>query len=187
MKAYHLLLRDYATPSFCTFQASYYGTLEDLKEFFAVLDPELQKQIEDNNLERDEATIIDKAEYSIDDYYHEYKNIWDCIYYINAQKLKLEVFLLEFVGYYVVCYRPIITNGYVLAEKDEEERLRLYFDAKDVWGHPGVYKNISNRVLTSRLCFLYKQCESREEAFLEFNNFDINKCDVMFDDIFGDG
>lgn len=205
---YRLLLDDYSAASFTSFDKAYFGTFEELDDFFAVLkEDEVTKKHQADILSAyDEyisgnKTVSHKATYRdvsflvpakvlgvetsvLTDYSWDHFNAWQCIYKMKCDKVESTHIWVSCRRRYIRCIQAKFTNLQC------ENILNKYEPLGDmIWGYPrqivGSNGNLQNRLFVEEKVF-----KNKAEAYNNRKEF-IHSPDPNFssflDDIFGDG
>lgn len=199
---YRITLSNYATPSFCSFDKEYIGIRTMLLSFGDALGrdgcgsgryTEIAGRITDCCTEKMgdthgkgrtvspvEAIHVSVSEES--SFYFEHINVWDCSYYIRAQKATTTRLYYRDSNWYfkasgLSLYRPF----YGVAPDDLSTELGNSF-----WGYPGV--------LYKKDGWLHHRLMSKERLFTNKSEMDADiaapaESDYQrfFEDVFGDG
>lgn len=207
-KYYRLLFDDYSAASFTSFDKDYYGTLEQINEFFEEIkkDEELakrqeyiisvyekhlagQKNISYKVAYREAPFIIpakllgEKTSVHINLSW-EHLNTWRWPYIMKCDKAECRHIWLSCYGKYSRCIKANFTN---LRYENTEGEFKKLGDM--LWGLPGQISGIDGD-LFNRLFVEEKVFKNKKEAMLDFEQFektnDINFTEIL-NDIFGDG
>lgn len=204
---FRLLLDDYSSPSFTSFDKDYFGTLEDLAGFFralkadevvaqrqayvlSIFDEYLagKKTISHSVAYRDvpflvPAKVLGEDHSVLTNHSWEHRNIWDCIYNMKCDKVESTHLWFSCYGQYTRCVQSRFTNLMYSGSRDFREL------NGSAWGYP--HQIEFNEPFTySRLFVVEKTFKNKAQALNDRINF-LHDPDPIFkgvlDDIFGDG
>ena len=219
-------LMDYGTPSFISGTAIYMGYIDAIKRVLNKLNKHnrdnlnsaLQDYLDGGNgdvsvmYEKPEPFVTPvilkkKKNRYLDNFEYTFMNIWDCPYYMVADKLEQTSYYVK-VGkeYYRYISCKFTNLGYKnddliesfkndknLSEEQKEEMIKrvgavtlIHKRSIGFWGHPGIIE-CKGDVTRNNLFFCDKKFESYQELLEDYKNpSDINYQGFFFD-IFGDG
>lgn len=204
---YRLLLDDYSTPSFVSFDKSYYGTEEQLASFFHALKEDEQtakkqeyllsvydqyaagnKSVCHNVAYHDEpflvpAKILRTKQTTLVNHSWEHTNTWGHPYYMKCDKADCTHVLLSCEGKYARC---------ILVEFENlvyQSPIRGWVSPGSTWGFPHQLELNTTGAFT-RLYVEEKLFDNKADAFRDWEAFNQSPDPVfkrVLDDLFGDG
>lgn len=219
-------LMDYGTPSFVSATASYIGNIESIKRVINKLNDynkdrlnsALQDYLDGGN--GDVSVMYEKAESFvtpikvkkrvdsvIENFEYTFMNVWDCPYYMVADKLEQTIYYVKIGKKY---YRYIsckftnlayknddmindIEEDNSLTDEQKKERIAILKKIRFIhemstgfWGHPGIIECVGN-ITKNNLYFWDKRFDSYQEVLADYNNPEGINYQNFFFDIFGDG
>lgn len=207
MEFYRLLLDDYAAASFTSFSKSYYGTQDQLANFFQALKEDTEtapkqecllsvydqylagnKSICHNVAYRNvpflvPAKVLGTKKNTLLDYSWEHINTWGCSYKMRCDRAECTHLLLSCEGGYMRCILVEFENLMHLSP------IRGWVIPGSTWGFPHQLELDKTKAFT-RLYVEEKVFDNEADAFDDWNTF-IQSPDPVFnrvlEDLFGDG
>lgn len=204
---YRLLLDDYSTPSFVSFDKSYYGTEEQFASFFQALKEDEQtakrqeyllsvydqyaagnKSVCHNVAYHDvpflvPAKLLRTKQTTLVNHSWEHTNTWGHPYYMKCDKADCTHVLLSCEGKYARC---------ILVEFENlvyQSPIRGWVPPGSAWGFPHQLELNTTGAFT-RLYVEEKLFDSKTDAFKDWEAFNQSPDPVfkrVLDDLFGDG
>ena len=168
-------MRDYATPSYCTFLKEYCGTPAMLRDYLDAR-KKLRPDFDEANVHCDAASILAVKETGIAPFQWDHVNVWDCVYHIRADRCAAKLAYIKTAGRYCRCVLAEFWNP-----SYEGRPFRGMF-----WGQPAMLAYGSGH-LYNRLMYLENQFQSEAEMLADIENPDTIDFAGFFDDVFGDG
>lgn len=205
---YHLLLDDYSAASFTSFDKDYFGTLEQINEFFESIKSDKQmakhqeyilsiyeqylagnKTVTHKVAYRDvpflvPAKVIGVQKSKLTDYSWEHLNTWHWTYEMKFDIVESEHIWFSCYGKYSRCIQANFTNLQYKGIFDNYEPM----DGM-IWGYPCQITG-KNGNLRNRLYVVEKWFKAKEEAMndqIQFEQSPDPDFSRVLDDIFGDG
>lgn len=206
---YRLILDDYAKPSFCSWDKSYFGSLkhienlihaveadERINESFSQLVQAFKEYISGNTKVKhnvafrdipllEPVSIYAKASSFKEFNKLEHLNVWNCIYYMRWDKAENDHIWIGYESGYARCIKTLF-YGLEYADADAEESYR---PIKYCLGFPKQIE-LRDSLITNRLYVTEKIFENEKELLDDIRNFKCAPDPVyteIFNDIFGDG
>lgn len=206
---YCLTLDDYATPSFCSFEKYYFGSIPMIESLVNII--EADKRWVDNhsqfiqafkeycngntgvthNVAYKEMSLLEPVSVytsiKIKTGFNklEHLNTWDCNYYMRWEQAESEHIWIKHKDRYFRCIKASFTDLQYSGFDKEDTYKELIF----TMGFPGIVDISSNSVF-NRLFVSEKIFENKEEMLCDAEKFE-NAPDPIyteiFNDIFGDG
>ena len=205
---YRLMLDDYSAASFASFDKDYFGTLEDINEFFERIksDEDIAKRqkyvlsVYEQFLagKKDISHIVAYREVpflvpakvlatetsTLTNYVWEHLNTWRWPYMMKCDKVECTHIWFSCYGKYSRCIKARFINLQYGTESEEYKLL-----GGMIWGFPGIIAGIKGN-LYNTLFVEEKVFKNKGEAMKDRDEF-IKNPDPIFskflDDIFGDG
>ena len=219
-------LMDYGTPSFISSVVQYIGNIESIKKVIRKLNKSNRERLEtalndylsggNGNVsvmyEKESPFVTPikvkkRVDSVIENFEYTFMNVWDCPYYMVADKLEQTVFYVkigkEYCRYISCKFTNLayknddmiedIETDENLTEEEKKERIAILNKIRFIhersigfWGHPGVIECNGN-ITKNNLYFIDKRFKSYQEVLKDFNNPEDIRYDGFFFDIFGDG
>jgi len=205
---YRLLLDDYSSASFASFDKNYYGTLEQINAFFEEMKKDevvakrqkyilsIYKQYLAGNKTISHvvahrqvpflvpAKVLATETSELVNHSWEHLNTWRWPYMIKCDKVKCTHIWFSCYGHYAQCIQAQFLNLQYESTNGEYKRL-----GDMIWGYPGIIAgekgNLYNTLFVEEKVF-----KNKKEAMADRTSF-ITNPDPIFDnflnDIFGDG
>lgn len=205
---YRLLLDDYSAAAFTSFDKDYFGTLEQIDEFFESIKADKKfaerqkyvlsiyeqylagnKSITHNVAYRDvpflvPAKVLGTAKSELTDYSWEHLNTWRWPYDMKCDLVVSDHIWFSCYGKYTRCIKVDFTNLQYKVTLNKYEPL-----GDVIWGYPcqitGKNGNLRNRFYVVEKWFKNKaEAMNDQTKFKEYPDPDFSR---VLDDIFGDG
>lgn len=193
-------LWDYNIPAYCSVSEKYFGEPDNIRALaMKAKDTELLALLE-KYVHGEKLVRLDEEYEQVpfltpcDVVYQEsliapltnfdYKNTWDCFYYLRFDEAKIKQAVVELNGRF---YRIVTGSIKNLADFSDPEWQLLGWMK---WGQPGLIQTIrkdEDLFLTYRLYMTEKIYDTREEAIADCRSIDKINWAVFAADIFGDG
>lgn len=171
---FHVEMLDPATPSFCTFEKSYFGTEEMIAAF--------REKRNGENFDLVSCELIHSQRLIFGQAKWEHINVWDYVRNLRADAVTMDQVLLYNDGWYYLCICPTFHSlAYYSTHRREWVRVSDRF-----WGQKGLVGRIGNDYKYN-LYVLQKAFQSLEDARETMDNPALIRFDTACDEIFGDG
>lgn len=196
-------LGDFSLPSICDGESIYFGTKDDLLNYYIGVRQVRSHNMDLNNLYsfinqeskkismlkfrgyylNEKITLLGKTKTQLNIKEWTHINIWGFDYHIKINSGETNVIWIKHNRKYYRCIQPSFENLQYTGDKQNK-----YLKITHFWGQPGFFQ-IDGNIIKSNLFTIDKQFDNKQELLEDIKNFDANTINltVAMNEVFGDG
>lgn len=208
---YMILLKDYATPSFCSFDKSYTGTRVEINALMNSsdgIDNDYFDTVQDYfvgkgdakaalfyyfpNMKQEvisHAELISRRRIIYEKLRFDHRNVWFCIYKIRAARAVVDLFYIRTdKGKFMRCVKAVLEQPEYLDDFFCHHEKWDDMTTSEPWGYPGMLQlDKQKKTICNSLGYIDKTFRFERQMYCDIKHPDKVDFQGFFDDYFGDG